>query len=83
MEAGRPQPRHQGVAVATGATAADLKFPLTLAEHAKSLAKSHGVNQSLISSRDVALAYVDRYAGTGAELSAAAANLASWDLPQP
>jgi hypothetical protein len=66
----------------TGATSDDLKYPLTLAAHAKTLAKAHGFNQSLISTRDIALAVADRYAGTGAELSAAVANIRLWDLPE-
>jgi hypothetical protein len=67
--------------VATGATADDLKFPLTLAAHAKTLAKQHGVNESLVDTRDIALAYVDRFAGSGAEASAAYTNILAWDLP--
>jgi hypothetical protein len=69
--------------VATGATADDLKYPLKLAEHAKTLAEAHGFNESLISTRDIALAVVDRYAGSGAEASTATANLLLWDLPNP
>jgi hypothetical protein len=69
--------------VASGVSASDLTQPLLLLEHAKQVAKLHGVNQSLIGSRSVAIAYLDRYLGTGAELSTAVANLNNWDLPQP
>jgi hypothetical protein len=71
------------VIIATGATATDLKFPNSLAEHAKQLCEQHNVNESLVGTRDIAFAYVDRYAGSGVNLTAAIANLSRWRLPDP
>jgi hypothetical protein len=67
--------------MASGATADDLKYPLTLAAHAKSLCRTHHINESLVDTRDIALAYVDRFDGSGADASAATANITNWDLP--